>query len=380
MRRRGQTKTETITAESGALTTLTALMVSVMFLAFLALTVDVGRTVLERRELQNGADAGALSLAQSCAEGNCSPNADELLALVDANARDGEHAAFPCGSAGTGLPPCPASSLSDLTLCPPLPAGVSSEVKYAEVHTQTSRDGGSAGFLENIFAPLAGGSATSEVRSCARAGWGPPGSASVLPITFHYCEYAAAIRDVGFGSSPIDVDSPNQGETALTLKYHAQADHPCEDIMQSGMDAPGGFGWLFKSECLSRVDDDGWIGGQTGRPSKGECFGVGDVYLVPIHDQTNDRGGSNNEYRIDGFAAFYISAIQGIVGMPDATLGSGYPGEAALRECSEEVSNKSDGRNPKCIFGWFIDDYIDFTGTIDPEGTDYGVTVVQPLG
>ena len=36
-----------------------------------ALVIDVGRLYVERRDLQNGADAAALAVAQDCAAGDC---------------------------------------------------------------------------------------------------------------------------------------------------------------------------------------------------------------------------------------------------------------------------------------------------------------------
>ena len=59
-----------------------------MLLGFLALSLDVGQILVEKRQLQNSADAAAMSLAKSCAKNNCVAGADSLADLVDNNAND----------------------------------------------------------------------------------------------------------------------------------------------------------------------------------------------------------------------------------------------------------------------------------------------------
>lgn len=363
-------------SDLGAVATIVAVLLSVgVLLGFLALSVDVGRTVLERRELQNGADAGALSLAQSCAEGNCVVNADGVVTLVNNNAGDVQHTiTLQCGSAGTGLPACPAGDVNVITKCPLVPAAFAG-IPFVEVHTQTS-SGGNA-FIENLFGAAAGGDATSTVDSCARAGWGPPGGASVLPLTFSFCEYKSAVDDpaTGYGELPIGTDQ-HKGETALALKYHpSQSEDPCIGLMHSGIDAPGGFGWLSETGCVAEIDGGGWVSGDPGKSPPAECVRAGDTVLIPIYIETNDAGGANLDYRIDGFAAFYVTAILGFPGVSDSRISSDYPGGLAEDECDDESVN---GKG--CLYGWFLDDYIDLTGTIDPAAAHYGVTIVQPLG
>ena len=98
-------------SEQGAIATIVAILfgIGVVF-GVMALAIDVGGLMVERRQLQNGADATAMSLAESCALDNCVAGADGLETLVDANARDGDHAiASQCAvnATGTTLPGCP---------------------------------------------------------------------------------------------------------------------------------------------------------------------------------------------------------------------------------------------------------------------------------
>ena len=106
---------------------------------------------------------------------------------------------------------------------------------------------------------------------------------------------------------------------------------------------------------------------------------MNEVAYLPIFDCVsntktlcdNTANGSHTQYHIDGFAAFYVTGWRNIPSVPDA----GTPGSDAVDECADEAQN-----NKRCLFGYFVDDYVDNSGTISPGGSDYGVTVVQPLG
>ncbi|GAP57481.1 conserved hypothetical protein [Arthrobacter sp. Hiyo1] len=65
-------------------------MVALMMLTLIgvgAVAVDVGQIYAERAQLQNGADAGALAVASSCAKGSC--NTSLAGPLANSNANDG---------------------------------------------------------------------------------------------------------------------------------------------------------------------------------------------------------------------------------------------------------------------------------------------------
>ena len=88
----------------------TIVFVAVILVALLALTafaVDFGRMWEERRQLQNGADAAALAIAEDCARGLCDGSYDEYATAeiyVDANARDGAALAWQVDLGGDGGP------------------------------------------------------------------------------------------------------------------------------------------------------------------------------------------------------------------------------------------------------------------------------------
>ena len=363
-------------SERGAVATIVVVLLAFgVLLGFTAVAVDVGRTVVERRELQNGADAGALSLAQSCAKGNCVAGADGLSALVDSNAADGGHSIVEqCDSAGV-IGPCSASSVADITQCPPVPAGFES-VPYVEVRTQTSSGGGNT--IANIFGGAAGGVGTSTVDTCARAGWGPIKGTATLPLSFRTCEFEEA--------KPVP---PAHGvETALALKYDKDTSCDPSTTTPPGGDHDGGFGWLDNVDCVVTLDANNWAKTNPGVGKGNECYDElipGTTVLVPIHDCISDSktlcvvgspSGSNSWYHIDGFAAFYVTAVD-ITGKVDAL--PGYPKKPAKDECAAE--SLGGGKSPgKCLYGWFLGDYVAASGTIDPGGTATGASVVQPLG
>ena len=119
-------------------------------LGFAAVSIDVGSLMWERRQVQNGADAAALSMAKTCAEdpAKCvAGGADQPLldTLNNNNAKDlaggFDNTAYPsglCGRANTlpgvrRLDRCAApTARNSPRVWPPTPS-----VPYVEAHTQT---------------------------------------------------------------------------------------------------------------------------------------------------------------------------------------------------------------------------------------------------
>ncbi|MEP6648392.1 MAG: Tad domain-containing protein [Lapillicoccus sp.] len=189
---------------------VTVLFASGVLLGCAALTVDVGQLYSERRQLQNGADAAALSLAQICAAGGaCSFSdadsaalgANRISKLNNANAKD-DYAAFNstfkasydnglCGRA-TALPSCaaPTGSLLD---CPPLPSWLSANaaIPYVEVHNLTQTDASGNHILPTAFGRAVTGFSGAAVSSCSRAAWGTPAGppTPTIPVAISGCEW-----------------------------------------------------------------------------------------------------------------------------------------------------------------------------------------------
>src|SRR5512141_3171983 len=72
--------------EEGAVAILVALLL-IVFMAAIALTVDVGGLYLRRRELVNGADGAALSAARTCARGGAHSRFSSSEDAADAGVR-----------------------------------------------------------------------------------------------------------------------------------------------------------------------------------------------------------------------------------------------------------------------------------------------------
>ncbi|MBR7743910.1 Tad domain-containing protein [Phycicoccus sp. BSK3Z-2] len=346
-------------------TIVVVLLTSGVLLGFAAITIDVGQLMLERRELQNGADAGALSLAQSCAEGNCVPNADGLETLVDGNASgfDGTHEVVEqCGTL-PGLPPCTSpGSLESISSCPPAPGG-----DYVEVHTRTTSDA-SGSPLRNIFGAAAGGSGTSETGACARAILGPVGSTgTTLPLTISVCDWNAATSNgTVFGSRPSYSPAPAMAPTlpinnvpdALApriAKINAHENGNPATACGPSMYAPGGFGWLNDTEgsddCAATFNADGTIAGLPGGAPPNGCKQdamqkyLGTEVLIPVFTSVAGNG-SGVDYTVAGISSFYF------VGWDNMQTAQPNKNYSIYKTPTNNFCGQ--GANAKtCIWGWF---------------------------
>ena len=165
---------------------VTLLFSSGVFIGAAALTVDVGQTMGERRQLQNGADAAALSLAQTCglSSASCTAAGGALggasagtTLLNDSNALDGKngfdtrtYANGVCGR-GTLLPACAAPN-GTLVDCPPRPDYLTNDatIPFVEAHTLT-RTASTGSVLPAVFSQALTGSSGGAVYACSRATW-----------------------------------------------------------------------------------------------------------------------------------------------------------------------------------------------------------------
>ena len=155
-----------------------------------ALDVDVGSLYGERRQLQNSADAGALSLAQDCAAGSaaCTTSPANVSGIVNSNdtADSTSAVAGICvriGGVSNGLCSNASAALAD---CLPAPAGIDN---YVEVRTSTRTSSGGT-LLPPFFAQaIVDGYSGTTVGACSRVAWGGPGGLSTIPLTISTCEF-----------------------------------------------------------------------------------------------------------------------------------------------------------------------------------------------
>ena len=265
--------------EGGAVIVLVVVMVLVL-VGMAALVVDVGAVRDEKRQLQNGADAGAIGvaqiIAQTCQSGGCVANLLQSKAqeLADANALDGT------------------------TKVDPFTPDYGSQ----QVTVKTSsrqRDGRT--ILPYWFAQSLTGESGTVVTATARAGWGGLGKAPVVPLTLSKAAFdCATTNGTVFG-------------VAKALQFHKNATSMCS--LTSG-EMPGGFGWLRDNNDVDAddcnitpyvgllVQTDPGLAGPPGRCDPSTLLNK-DV-LVPIFDQASG-GGANGTFHIYGFAMFHVT-------------------------------------------------------------------------
>lgn len=366
--------------DDGAASMLVAILLAGgVLLGMAALTVDVGLVHAERRELQNGADAAALAVAQQCAVGpTCDTSTGGLAnTYADNNARDSaSRVTTVCGS-GPSVPSCPAASGPTLSRCPSsVPGGLQG---WIEARTATETGGGQTLLPPRFARALSGNSgyAGTEVRACGRAAWGTPASATpALPVTISLCEWNKMTSN---GTSfapppPYNGSYPVAQERALYL-HNTKGLTGCP-AGPSGSDLPGGFGWLASSNCSATISATGWVDDATGLGVDKDCktaleqiIGtpeIGGLIMVPIYVETNGLSGSNGRYRIDGFAAFYLTGYA----LPGAT--------------QKSVASNSDlcKGSDKCLYGWFTKALVP-VGSLTDGGsgaTPRGASVVDLIG
>ena len=391
--------------ERGAVSTIVAiLLVFGVVMGTLAIAVDVGNLLWERRQLQNAADAAALSLAKSCADGTCSPSVNGLDNLVNANSADSlsgyETTQYPAGQCGknvAGLPTCYAPT-NFVTDCPALPTGMGAAVPYVEVHTKTQSN---ASTIRQVFAGLIGGNSDNKVAACARVAFGEPGLAQV-PVTFSMCEwiYNTDGNGDGVGGDRYYAYDPPYGGTnpyptpasgidrTIYLQDHGSS-VPCDNF--NGHDVPGGFGYLnASSACVAAVGLDSWTQIDTGNSTscdfsqfwkktiylpifdcviRSGSLPTGPIPTAPPADVCNQGNGNNTYYHIKGWAKFFLS---------------GYKTGGSQEKASPVTGNVPCSNGDRCLSGWFLDGVlVDGPPSglgVRPRGNPFGTYTVVPAG
>jgi hypothetical protein len=333
--------------DTGAVMVFVGIMM-VVLLGMGALVIDVGQLYTERRELQNGADAAALAVAQDCAGGDCLDETTTAGTYADDNAKDGNAAVDEVCGSGPGLSPC-ATPTADV------PAG-----NWVKVTTATPDDDK----VDYVFAPILGHDAGT-VDATAVAAWDAVAGATTLPITFSVCEFeelGGTIDGSEFPTTPgfIYVHKDNNDNSP---------DHSCPTT-SSGQNLPGGFGWLDQTgPCEAAVNAGDWVGSDTGSSFPSNCDATkwqDAEVLVPLFDKIEGTG-NTGKYQIIGFAGFKVLGYKlqqgGEWNMPGNGKCPGTPGNSGT-----------------CIYGEFVR-FVTTSGQIgDGGGTDFGARAIQMIG
>lgn len=358
--------------DRGGLAVFVVIVVALVLVPIAAIAIDVGAIWAERRQQQNGADAAALAVAQTCVDGTCDSGTTSTStagSLADLNANDKKtQVDLVCGTE-SGLAPCPAPT-GELWDCPPATGSQPYVQVYTSVLTSDDKHVLPPWFGRAVLGNSYGGAA---VRSCARAAVGPASSLiSTLPITISLCEWNNYTSNgTDFAPPPPYGSPPNYPSSYRRVIYFHNTSNasPCP-AGPSGADLPGGFGWLQTSTgCNTPSSTGGWFDDSTGRPPPNSCtwrlmqLMQGQVVNIPVFDDTNDLTGSNGQYHIAGFAAFFLTGyyIEGQYKTLDLVTGQ-YPCRG----------------NDSCIAGWFTTDLV--PNATPGTGTSYGAQVVGLTG
>lgn len=334
-----------------------------------ALVIDVGELYQNRAELQNGADAAALAVAQSCAAGTCAPSLAAQFATANASRLTGGAAGVDlvCGSGS--LDTCPASS-GAITDCPAAPSGAN----YVDVHTSTRTAAGSS-LLPPVFAALLLGNSGyqgSTVRACAQAEWGAPSAlTSGLAFTISACTWDQ-MTDLGTTFAPAPPYPPDSLPSAsqdVVLQFHGNGSNTSCTTEPSGADAPGNFGWTIDStgNCQTYINGSTY-GDNTGVSASQACKAAlaadqanQTLVFIPVYISV-DGNGANAYYTLKGFAAFVITGYR-------------VPGASA----SDWLDPNNDCSGSSfCINGYFTQGLIPAVGALG--GTNLGASIALLSG
>jgi len=256
-----------LSSDRGAVAVMTALLL-VPLLVCAALVVDIGSDYVQRRQLQNAADAAALAVAQDCKVGNCSTTHNQTTADFFKTAN------IPNRTVTATVLSATASSVT---------------VRTTEV-------------VNYVFGPVIG-VRNNTVAAQATASWtSPTGGQSVLPLAISLCSFNAQTG----GGQPT-------GTTPVTIETSKNDNTKCTG--PSGNVVPGGFGWLKIDDvpgCVVTTSITNVVYSKPGasRPCDDSYFTaqLQQTVLLPIFDVAGGNG-TNAWYQIYGYAAFRFTGF-----------------------------------------------------------------------
>ena len=273
--------------EQGAVIILmTAFILVIVVIA--ALVVDIGALPDEKRQIQNGADAAALAIAQRCAVTGFCPLADSRVAMAEGLAN---------GNALDG-----ATKVDSVV--------VNQTNQTVTVRTRTLDHSRSNTILPYFFAQSFSDSGGESAQAKATATWAGLRKAAVIPLAISQCDFDTATS----GGTVFEVDR--------VVFFHDTLSDKCPGgYGSSGEDFPGGFGWVVdddSKDCNISLSVNDTVVGDTGTPGTPRaCLlasMVGKDVLIPIYDGlgkgTEKTENGKWKYHIMGFAQFHLTGYQ----------------------------------------------------------------------
>lgn len=333
-------------SERGATAVLIALLM-VVLLGFGALAIDVGLLYSEKAQLQNGADAGALSIAQTCAKDTADPKCSTTSSLAkdyaDRNSLDN------------------LSNVQSIALDLPN--------RRVTVTADPLEAGRSDNDVSLYFAGVLGIDSSSAIAKSTVV-WGSPSKGiSPFPLTMSVCQINGMI----------------DGAKQLIRSHTSNANTDCPEG-PSGSDTPGGFGWLAQDPggCGAYIDMAiNESGADTGNDGPSNCDAVlngwaadmdaGKEVIVLLPTFTSVTGtGSGSSYDVNAFAAFKVA---GWKFSGSSTLPLTFRNRAEHHPDKPSVECRGECRG---IIGQFVE-YVALSSSYEGLGpvSPYGATVVK---
>ena len=373
--------------DDGAVAILVALLAVVIF-GMAALVVDVGALYAERRELQTGADAGAIAIAQDCSDASCTTASDARAVALDyakQNASDSLAAVPVICSNDDSL----YDDQSVIKRCTTDPSGLAAGVKYVRVTDGTERAStGVAGddptTLESIFAPVLPGYTPKQVTADSVAAWGSPArSGPSIPLIISACEWEIWTKN-GTAYAPGWPWTP--GGEPWAHETEIVTHNPASKTLETGVsdcrsgggfnyDIAGGFGWLDPppgdKDCKAEISPTAEVPSKQGmlpcvRTLLANTYQSGVPVEIPIY--TLDPVSKN--YKVSGWARFVITGYAvagGDKGAHVLDYNKALPPGATKKACITTESQD-------CLTGFFLPPLPASSGV--PAGPSFGVTVV----
>ncbi|MHA7859779.1 pilus assembly protein TadG-related protein [Tessaracoccus sp. Y36] len=332
-----------LTEERGATAIVVGIML-VVLVGFGALAVDVGALWLDKKELQNGADAGALAIAQACAAGEV--NCDDNLGTARQYKADNR----------------------TVSIDPSVDVEVRLDKAAGRVEVQLFDT------REAILSGVLGVKQTT-VDATAVARWsGSPSSLTTIPFAVSFCQFrwqnstSSSFEGLPEAGDPVQIQFKSQWKD---FPLEPSDELTCMDNAAHN-EAGGGFGYLktSSSACEVTTSAGSWVNSSPGNNFDGGCTRAeiekilgaapGKTVLIPIFDDTNRQNGDKAQFHLSGYAAMEIEAYC-------VSPSTGGPFAMPTQACGGQ--------------GWIKGTFVGFAtlGDVAATGpsTSYGVTSVR---
>jgi len=370
---------------------------SAVFIALAALVIDIGAMQLERRQLQNGAEAGAVSAAYDCsfpgsAAYPCGSTSSASV-IASRNARDGAAAVLAgdlCGSGHASLVAC--TGTRTVRNCPNTPTAA----KWLQVTASTLTDDGSH-YLPRFFAQHIPGFGPKTMRACAQAAWGPPASSlgTIFPMALQWSCWQAQVG----GTNAYGPTTYSYAASTAYERYFKMSNGNNAGCLGSS-DASAGFGWLSVSGTVacSNVAGTGytynaWVPIDTGNDMTNDCKTALATLLqkkplaLPIYDCTWQNGAWYGSRYPDGSACNTLAPPAGVstgryfhLAGFGSFLMSGYFYGSGNQNYDGAMGTAPCSGNDRCFYGWFTQQSLVTSGDIGDTAPYMGLNVVKLIG